>query len=100
MQKVKLNNIEKLDFRTRESYKTLRTNLEFAGKRRKIVAVTSCTPNEGKSSISFQLALSMAESGKRVALVDADLRKSVLRTLYRVSTARYGGCRLIPIFNP
>lgn len=90
MQKVKLNNIEKQDFRTRESYKTLRTNLEFAGKNRKVVAVTSCTPNEGKSSVSFQLALSMAESGKRVALVDADLRKSVLRSLYHVNAARYG----------
>ena len=90
MQKVNLNNIEKLDFRSRESYKTLRTNLEFAGKRRKVIAVTSCTPNEGKTSVSFQLALSMAESGKRVMLVDADLRKSVLRSIYKVSAARYG----------
>ena len=55
MQKVNLNNIEKLDFRSRESYKTLRTNLEFAGKKRKVIAVTSCTPNEGKTSVSFQL---------------------------------------------
>ena len=90
MQKVNLNNIEKLDFRSRESYKTLRTNLEFAGKKRKVIAVTSCTPNEGKTSVSFQLALSMAESGKRVMLVDADLRKSVLRSMYKVSAARYG----------
>ena len=90
MQKVNLNNIEKLDFRSRESYKTLRTNLEFAGRARKVVAVTSCTPNEGKTSVSFRLALSMAESGKRVVLVDADLRKSVLRSMYRVSAARYG----------
>ena len=70
MQKVNLNNIEKLDFRSRESYKTLRTNLEFAGRSRKVFAVTSCTPNEGKTSVSFRLALSMAESGKRVVLVD------------------------------
>ena len=90
MQKVNLNNIEKLDFRSRESYKTLRTNLEFAGRSRKVFAVTSCTPNEGKTSVSFQLALSMAESGKRVVLVDGDLRKSVLRSMYRVSAARYG----------
>ena len=90
MQKVNLNNIEKLDFRSRESFKTLRTNLEFAGKSRKVVAVTSCTPNEGKTSVSFQLALSMAESGKRVVLVDADLRKSVLRSMYKVTAARYG----------
>ena len=90
MQKVSLNNIEKLDFRSRESYKTLRTNLEFAGRSKKVIAVTSCTPNEGKSSVSFRLAMSMAESGKRTVLVDADLRKSVLRSTYRVSAARYG----------
>ena len=90
MQKVNLNNIEKLDFRSRESYKTLRTNLEFAGRSRKVFAVTSCTPNEGKTSVSFQLALSMAESGKRTVFVDADLRKSVFRSMYRVSAARYG----------
>ena len=48
MQTVNFNAIEKLDFRTKESYKTLRTNLEFSGRDRKVISVTSCTPNEGK----------------------------------------------------
>ena len=90
MQKINLNTTDKLDFRTKESYKTLRTNLEFSGRNRRVIAVTSCTPNEGKTSVSFQLALSIAESGKTVMLLDADQRKSVLRSRYRVSTARYG----------
>ena len=90
MQKINLNTTDKLDFRTKESYKTLRTNLEFSGRNRRVIAVTSCTPNEGKTSVSFQLALSIAESGKSVMLLDADQRKSVLRSRYRVSTARYG----------
>mgnify|MGYP000718353826 CR=1 FL=1 len=56
MQTVTFNSIEKLDFRTKESYKTLRTNLEFSGKDRKVISITSSTPNEGKTSVSFQLA--------------------------------------------
>ena len=64
MQTVTFNSIEKLDFRTKESYKTLRTNLEFSGKDRKVISITSSTPNEGKTSVSFQLALSIAEGGK------------------------------------
>ena len=60
-----------------EAYKSLRTNLQFCGEDKKVIAVTSCTPNEGKSSVSMQLGISLAESGKRVILIDADLRKSV-----------------------
>ena len=90
MQTVNFNAIEKLDFRTKESYKTLRTNLEFSGRDRKVISITSCTPNEGKTSVSFQLALSVAEGGKRVVLVDADLRKSVLKGRYKTNASRYG----------
>ena len=90
MQTVTFNSIEKLDFRTKESYKTLRTNLEFSGKDRKVISITSSTPNEGKTSVSFQLALSIAEGGKKVVLVDADLRKSVLKGRYKTNAARYG----------
>ena len=75
MQKINLSTTDKLDFRTKESYKTLRTNLEFSGRSRRVIAVTSCTPNEGKTSVSFQLALSIAESGKTVMLVDAGRRR-------------------------
>ena len=78
MQNVVIRAIERLDFRTKEAYKTLRTNLSFAGKNVKVISLTSCTPNEGKTSVSFQLCLSLAESGKQTILVDADLRKSVL----------------------
>lgn len=90
MQKIIFHTMEKLDFRSRESYKTLRTNLEFSGKNCKVISITSCTPNEGKSSVSFQLALSMAEAGKKVMMVDADLRKSILRSRYKAGATRYG----------
>ena len=69
---------EKSGYQIVEAYKSLRTNLQFCGEDKKVIAVTSCTPNEGKSSVSMQLGISLAESGKRVILIDADLRKSVL----------------------
>ena len=90
MPKVMIRELEKLDFRTKEAYKTLRTNLSFIGKDFRVISLTSCTPNEGKSSVSFQLALSLVEDGKRTILVDADLRKSVLRRRYRAGHEKYG----------
>lgn len=63
---------------TREAYKTLRTNISFCGDDIKTICITSCEANEGKSTISLELAKSLAEINKRVLLIDADLRKSVL----------------------
>ena len=90
MQNIMIRAMEKLDFRVREAYKTLRTNLEFSGADVKVIALTSCTEDEGKTSISFQLAVSLAEAGKKTILVDADLRKSVMHGRYKATRERYG----------
>ena len=66
------------EFFTQEAYKTLRTNLQFCGADIRVVALTSCNENEGKSTISMNLGKSMAELGKRVLVIDADMRKSVM----------------------
>lgn len=84
MQEVTIN-VKKADFRMEESYKNLRTNIQLCGSENCIILFTSCSPNEGKSSVSFNIARSMAEVGKRTLFVDADLRKSVLLGRYRVS---------------
>lgn len=66
------------DFHVAEAIKTLRTNILFSGTDINTIALTSFSAAEGKSSISFQLAAFLAQAGKRVVLLDADLRKSVL----------------------
>ena len=83
MREIVLNGLEK-DFRSNEAYKNLRTNIEFSGEENKVLLFTSCTPNEGKSTVSLSVASSLAESGKKVLFIDADLRKSVLAGRHRV----------------
>lgn len=69
-----------------EAYRTLRTNLEFSSLDKPIcsMVVTSAAPEEGKSTTLANLAVTIAQAGKRVILVDCDLRRPSLGHLFDV----------------
>jgi capsular exopolysaccharide synthesis family protein len=59
-----------------EAWRTLRNGLEFASLDQPLrwLLVTSCAPGEGKSTVAINLAITLAQQGKRVLVIDADLR--------------------------
>jgi capsular exopolysaccharide synthesis family protein len=60
----------------KEAFRGLRTNIRFALQEQpRLMAITSSAPGEGKSTIAVNLALTLAEQGARVLLIDADLRR-------------------------
>lgn len=83
MNQVNLEKMQELNFRTNEAYKSIRTNIQFCGSNIKLICLTSCLPNEGKSTVSFNLASSFAEAGRSVIYVDADLRRSITLGRYK-----------------
>lgn len=82
MRTVELILDDNKDYGTREAFNTLRTNLLFSGRDVKTILITSCLANEGKSTISFETAVGLARVGKKVLLIDADLRKSAYASRY------------------
>lgn len=72
------------DYRMTEGLNQLKTNLAFCGKDIKVITIISSVPNEGKSSVTFDLARTLADSGKKILVVDADLRKSVMSSKYHI----------------
>jgi capsular exopolysaccharide synthesis family protein len=70
-----------------ESVRTLRTALHFglAGHDAKVIVVTSPSPGDGKSTVTSNLAIAMAQADQRVLLIDADLRKPTQHLIFEVS---------------
>lgn len=63
--------------RAAEAFRTLRTNIQFSSLDNELrtLVITSSGPGEGKSTVMVNLAITMAQSGKRVVIIDCDLRK-------------------------
>ena len=70
-----------------EFFRTLRTNIQFmnTNNQLKTLLVTSTLPGEGKSWVTSNLAVTFAQAGKKVILVDADMRKGRQYTIFEVS---------------
>lgn len=69
-----------------EIFRTLRTNLQFmtSNKGLKTLLVTSCVPGEGKSWVSANLVATFAQEGKKVLIVDSDMRKGRMHTIFEI----------------
>jgi capsular exopolysaccharide synthesis family protein len=75
---------------TAECCRTIRTNLTFmsADRPQRAIVVTSANPREGKTTVTISLAISLAQSGNRVLLVDTDLRKPRIHKAFGLSNAK------------
>ncbi len=73
-----------------EVFRTLRTNIQFMNvdEKLKSLLVTSTVPGEGKSWVSSNLAITFAQTGKKVLIVDADMRKGRQHEIFELSNAK------------
>ena len=86
MKQLKITKFPELDYAGSEAFNTLSTNLSFAGETVKKIMITSCHASEGKSYLSMNLMRTLAQRGMKVALVDADLRRSSIVSRLRMET--------------
>jgi capsular exopolysaccharide synthesis family protein len=73
-----------------EAFRTIRTNIEFAGLDHglRTIVVTSALPSEGKTVVASNLAVVFAQAGRRTILVDSDLRRPGVHTIFGLSNER------------
>ena len=91
-----------------ESYRRLQTNVEYSNPDRPIsvLLVTSANQGEGKTTVSANLAVALAESGQRVALVDGDFRRPRVHTAFGeaqepgLTDVLFGGLELDAVIQP
>lgn len=84
MREAVIGSIEPLDYAGQEALNTICTNLTFAGRNLRKIIFTSNLQSEGKSWMTMHIAMNMAQRGRRVVVVDADLRRSFIMQRYQV----------------
>ena len=78
---------ESIPFNVVENYKSIRSNIMFAlgTTDKKVIAVSSANPGEGKSTTTANVAIALAQTGSSVLLIDADMRKPVQHKIFKSS---------------
>lgn len=82
MNRVSIERFPPLSYACGEAMNTLCTNLSFSGENVRKIMITSCHASEGKSYLSMNIMRMMAQLGKTVVFVDADLRRSMIAPKY------------------
>lgn len=82
MKRLEIRRFAALSYAGQEAINTLCTNLSFSGENVKKIMITSSHASEGKSFLTMNIMRTMAKYGKRVAVVDADLRRSYISSEY------------------
>ena len=70
-----------------ESFRTIKTNIQYSSldKKYKVIVITSSKPGEGKTFVASNLALTLAQGGKRVVLIDCDFRNPNIHRKFKYS---------------
>lgn len=85
MKQVTINQLSPLDYAGEEALNSICTNLTFAGRNLKKIIFTSNDQSDGKSWISIHVAVNLAQRGRRILLIDADLRRSFMVQRYKMT---------------
>lgn len=86
MKQLVLNNLSPLSDAHKETLRGIRTNIQFCGDNVKTILFTSVSPDEGKSTVSFNVARAFADNDQRVLYIDTDIRKSVISSRLKAKT--------------
>lgn len=84
MRKAVIRHMNPLDYAGEEALNSICTNLAFAGRNLKKIVFTSNAQSEGKSWMTMHILANMAQRGRKVVLVDADMRRSFIVQRYQI----------------
>lgn len=95
MNELKFKDDYTMSYQMTELYNKLRTTIEFSGDNNNVICITSCEANDGKSTVARFLSDSLAKSGNKVLLIDADLRNSIAHRYMDIPAKTAGLCHFL-----